>query len=741
MKFAEVAVDAPGGHRHAFTYSVPGSLSILRGQGVLVPFGARVVRGIVLSLSDSTAVQDTRDIIEPISPPVIISPERIDLALWIADYYLSPVFDAIALMLPPGSGTGKPQKAKYIKYVALNTAAGQADGRGKTGTAGGAKQAEVLKLLEVTGGRLPVSRVLSRVKCGGSVIKALLLKKLIILEDEEVFRDPLARRDFALEFPLQFTAGQKDAWQPVETAIKGGSDYHGPGAFLINGVTGSGKTEIYLAALAETIRQGKRGICLVPEIALTQQITDRFFARFPGRVAVIHSKLSAGEQYDEWRRISRGEFDIVIGPRSAIFAPQPDLGLIIVDEEHEWAYKQSDKMPRYHARDVAIHLAALSGAVLVLGTATPDVVTYYRALQGQYRLIELNERVSAQGNLPLPEVSVVNMGDEFKAGNRSIFSRLLKKQVVLSLGRDEQVMLYINRRGLATFIECGNCGWVFSCRKCSGTLTYHAASKRLICHHCRRTYAAAAKCPACASVDIKYLGIGTQTVEAECRRLFEKARILRFDSDAAATSKAYSKLIDMFRKREADIMIGTQMLAKGLDFPGVSLVGVINADTGLNLPDFRSAERTFQLLCQVAGRAGRAHVPGRAVIQTFNPGYYAIKCAARHDYPGFYKQEIKYRAAFGYPPYNNIVRLTVSHRSQESCKRQARSMANTLKQQIAIQGLPGLRLIGPAPAHLSRLRGKYQMQIIVVGQQLQGLLKGINYPAGWIVDVDPVGML
>jgi len=741
MKFAEVAVDAAGGHRHAFTYSIPVSLRILKGQGVMVPFGARVVRGIVVNLSASSPVQDTRDVIELISPQVMVTPERMDLALWIAAYYLSPLFDAIALMLPPGFGNKKPLKAKYVKYLALNSGASQAGGRGKAGTGRGVKQMEVLRFLEDTGGRLPLSQVLSRVNCGSSVIRALLLKKLVVLEDEEVFRDPLARQDFALEFPLQFTAEQQQAWQPVEEAIREVPDKRKHASFLLHGVTGSGKTEIYLAALAETIKQGKRGICLVPEIALTQQITERFFARFPGRVAVIHSRLSAGEQYDGWRRISRGEFDVVVGPRSAIFAPQPDLGLIIVDEEHEWAYKQSDKMPRYHARDVAIRLAELSGAVLLLGTATPDVGTYYGAVSNRLQLIELNERVSARGNLPLPEVTLVNMSDELKAGNRSIFSRLLREQVRLSLEREEQVMLYINRRGLATFIECGNCGYVFSCRRCSGTLTYHAAVKRMVCHHCRRTQAAALKCPDCASLDIKYLGIGTETVEAECRRLFKSARIMRFDSDAVSTAKRYVKQIGMFRKREVDIMIGTQLIAKGLDFPGVSLVGVINADTGLNLPDFRSAERTFQLLCQVAGRAGRAYVPGQALIQSFNPGYYAIKYAARHDYPGFYKQEIKYRAAFGYPPYNSIIRLIVSNLSEEKCSRQARLMANVLKQQIAVQGLAGLRLIGPAPAYLSRLRGRYQMQIIILGQQLQGLLKDIHFPAGWIVDVDPVGML
>jgi primosomal protein N' (replication factor Y) (superfamily II helicase) len=479
----------------------------------------------------------------------------------------------------------------------------------------------------------------------------------------------------------------------------------------------------------------------VPEISLTTQVINRFFARFPGRVAVFHSKLSRGEQYDEWRRIQKGEFDIVIGPRSAVFSPQPDLGLIIVDEEHEWAYKQSDQTPRYHARDVAVKLAMLTDATLIMGSATPDVETYYKAMNGKYRLIELKERITPLGSTPLPEVSVVNMRDELKAGNRSIFSRLLKARIKQALEQREQVILFINRRGQSTFVECMNCGFVPSCKRCSGSLTYHATEKRLICHHCRRTYPVINTCPNCSSKEIKYFGIGTETVEAECRKLFPYARVLRFDSDTMAKPREYEKALNSFRKHEIDILVGTQILAKGLNFPGVSVVGIVNSDSSLNLPDFRSGERTFQLLCQVEGRAGRGIVAGKAVIQTYNPAYYAIKYAAMHDYEGFYESELKYRREFGYPPFTRMVRLLYSHGNEEKCRTEAVRLAASIQLIIDEQGVEGFKLIGPAPAFVSRLRGKYQLQLILLGSSPHSILGKVVFPLGWILDVDPIGMI
>ncbi|RPJ60154.1 MAG: primosomal protein N', partial [Dehalococcoidia bacterium] len=543
------------------------------------------------------------------------------------------------------------------------------------------------------------------------------------------------------EFPFTFTSDQQFAWDLIKGSITGAADIKKPGLFLLHGVTGSGKTEVYLQALAEIVRLGKKGICMVPEISLTPQVIDRFIGRFPGRVALLHSRLSLGQQFDVWHGINRGEFDIVIGPRSAIFAPQPDLGLIIVDEEHEWAYKQSDTMPRYHARDVAVKLASLTRSTLVLGSATPSVESYFRARRGVYQLVELPERITPLGRTPLPEVTVVNMRTELKNGNRSIFSRLLKSCLTSVVDNHEQAILFINRRGQATFLECMNCGYVPGCNRCSVALTYHAAGKRLICHHCRRVYQVIKKCPVCSSEDIKYFGIGTETVEAECRKLFPTSRIIRFDSDTVVKAHDYEGKINSFRKHEADILVGTQIIAKGLNFPGVSLVGIVNADVSINLPDFRSGERIFQLLCQVAGRAGRGTFAGKAVIQTFNPDYYAIKFAARHDYAGFYESEMKYRRTFGYPPYNNMVRLVYSHTNEDKCKAEADRVSILIQEKIAARGIPGTKMIGPATAYINRLRGKFQMQVILLGRELQSILSDMPLPAGWFLDVDPVGVI
>ncbi len=740
MKYAEVAVNVAGGHRHTFSYSIPETLRVEVGYGVRVPFGPRVLQGIVVEVTDKPSFPETRDIEQLISLSPIISPERIKLALWISDYYISPLWSAIALFLPPGFERSTVIKPKSLRYLALVPDDERVKGASNR-KAISAKQRAVLDLLSESGGRLPVPQILSQLHMERGVIKVLLAKGLVIEEKVEVSRDPLARRELPLELPFIFTDNQSLAWHPIEAAINGQGLPGAGNLFLLHGVTGSGKTEIYLRALAETIKCGKKGICLVPEISLTTQTISRFFARFPGRVAVFHSKLSRGEQYDEWRRIKDGDFDIVIGPRSAIFSPQPDLGLIIIDEEHEWAYKQSDKTPRYHARDAAVQLARLTGSTLIMGSATPDVETYYKAINGEYRLIELKERITPLGSTPLPQVSIVNMRDEFKAGNRSIFSRLLKAQVKLALEQREQIILFINRRGQSTFVECMNCGFVPSCKRCSGSLTYHSVEKRLICHHCRRTYPVLRICPNCKKEEIKYFGIGTEKVEAECRKLFPHARMLRIDSDTMARARDYEKAMNSFRKREIDVLVGTQILAKGLDFPGVSLVGIINADTALNLPDFRSGERTFQLLCQVAGRAGRGITAGKAVIQTYNPGYYAVRYAALHDYAGFYESELKYRREYSYPPFTRMVRLVYVHRNEEKCRAEAGRLAASIQLIIDQQGLEGFKLIGPAPAFISRLRGKYQVQIIILGGNVQSILDKVDFPPGWILDVDPIGMI
>ena len=732
----------PGSHRHAFTYSIPAPLQVMVGQAVWVPFGARKTTGIVVGLTDHSPVESTRDIIGTISNSPFISGERIHLAYWISRHYIAPLFTSLALMLPPGFERNIKIKPKIIRYLALNKDPAEImQDIAALKKRRSLNQSHVLEILLSTEGRLPTAEVMRRAGCGRAAIKPLIERGVITEQSESVTRDPLSRHELPLELPFKFTDSQMAVWQPLKASINAAALSGKTEVFLLHGVTGSGKTEIYMEALAESVRLGKKGICLVPEIVLTSQVVNRFFSRFPGRVAILHSKLTAGEQYDEWQRIRAGEFDVVIGPRSAIFAPQPDLGLIIVDEEHEWAYKQTEKVPRYHARDVAVELARLTGSILILGSATPDVASYYYAEQKQYQLIELKDRVTPLGTPSLPKVSIINMSQEYRNGNHSIFSRLLRAEMTATLEKHEQAILFVNRRGMATFVQCGNCGYIPVCRLCTGTLTYHASNHRLVCHHCRRTYPDISLCPVCQGRDIRHFGIGTESVEAECHKIFPSAATIRLDSDTVTHARDYEKAINTFRTRKADILIGTQIVAKGLDFPGVSLVGIINADTSLNLPDFRSGERTFQLICQVAGRAGRGIVAGRAIVQTFNPEYYAIKYAAKYDYDGFYHIEIQHRKQFGYPPFNDIVRLVYANPSKEKCAVESSRMQRLLEADIASIGIGNMKVIGPSPAFISRLRGKYQMQIMLLGHELQTLLERINFPRGWIVDVDPVSVL
>jgi primosomal protein N' (replication factor Y) len=511
--------------------------------------------------------------------------------------------------------------------------------------------------------------------------------------------------------------------------------------FLLAGVTGSGKTEIYLRALAEVLRQGKKGICLVPEIALTSQTIERFTSRFPGRVAVFHSNLSLGEQFDEWHRIRNGDCDVVIGPRSALFMPQPDLGLIVVDEEHEWTYKQVDKSPRYHARDVARKLAELNGAVVILGSATPDVETFYKAQQEVYHLVELKERITPRGISPLPDVDIVDMRDELKAGNRGLFSRSLFQEMERVLARHEQVILFLNRRGTANFIKCQVCNYVTKCPRCLVALIYHSDAGRLICHHCNYSILPPQICPQCSGVRLKYFGIGTQKVEEETKRLFPKSRIIRMDSDVTQKRRAHEEILAKFRAHEADILIGTQMIAKGLDLPQVTLAGVISADTGLNLPDFRAGERTFQLVCQVAGRAGRGRAAGKVFVQTYCPDHYAIKAASKHDYLAFYEREIGYRRQFGYPPFSQLTRLVFTHTNYTTCRLETEKMLRFLTTEKDRRAINDLRFIGPVPTYIARVRGHYQWQIILCGSDLPDFLSEVSLPRGWTVDVDPVSVI
>lgn len=584
---------------------------------------------------------------------------------------------------------------------------------------------------------------------GRSVAAALARRGLIAVATREVRRDPLAGRRIDASPAPALTAAQEALWQEVHGSLAAAR----PPVFLLHGVTASGKTEIYLRLLQEVLDRGRQAIVLVPEIALTPQTIQRFAGRFPGRVGVLHSALSPGEHYDEWRRIRDGEVDVVIGSRSAVFAPTARLGAVIVDEEHEWSYKQ-DNGPRYHARDVAAKLGELAGAAVVLGSATPDVQSYARAVAGRYHLLKLPERVAVLGKevdgptmirdgVGMPPVEVVDLRDELKAGNKSIFSRALRAGIETALGREEQVILFLNRRGAATFVICRDCGLVLRCRRCDASLVYHSAEEDLVCHLCNYRRPIPDRCPKCWSVRIRYFGIGTQRVEEEAQREFPAARILRWDRDVVRTRRGHEDTLRRFQAHEADVLVGTQMIAKGLDLPLVTLVGVVSADTALHLPDFRAAERTFQILTQVAGRAGRGSRPGRAIIQTYTPDHYCIQAASRHDYDAFVAAELRFRREQGYPPYSQLARLLYAQPGPRRVEREATNLGKVLRDQVARLGLPGIDVLGPAPAYHQRLRGRYRWQLIVRGQpsSVGALLSAVDVPLGWSVDVDPVSLL
>ena len=640
---------------------------------------------------------------------------------------------------------------------------------------GAQKHTAVLRLLAEEDGPVWIGWVYAQTEASLKTLRDLAEAGLVSMDEARRWRDPLAGQSFALDQPPKMTDDQQAVWAALIKHWQPEADDKRP--VLLHGVTGSGKTEIYLQAMAAALRAGQGAIMLVPEITLAAQTVKRVAARFPGKVAVWHSALSPGERYDTWERVRAGELPLVVGPRSALFAPVKNLGLIVVDEEHEPVYKQRDRAPIFHAREAAVELAHLNEAQIILGSATPDIVTYRRAERGEYRLLELPSRILAhtkhiavqeallkrlkgkQSNiqaidlainqtdaafvtLPLPRVEVVDLREELKAGNRSIFSRSLQAAIRETLKRGEQVILFLNRRGAASFVICRDCGHVMHCLRCETNMTYHTSGELMVCHYCGHRQLTPETCPVCHSERIRYFGLGTQRVEDTVKAMFPQAQTIRWDWDTTRQRGSHDIFLEHFTQGRANVMVGTQMVAKGLDLPLVTLVGVISADTALYLPDYRAAERTFQLLMQVAGRAGRSPLGGRVIVQTYTPDQVPIEAAANHDYEGFYQMELAFRQEQRYPPFKRVALLMYSGPGPERSAAEAKKLAQRLRFHVERQGLPAVRVIGPTPSYVRRVNAQYRWQILLRAHDPAAVIRPLlPLPQGWRVDIDPVTLL
>ena len=603
------------------------------------------------------------------------------------------------------------------------------------------RQKELLSVVREQAKAYPTA--LANKEFGNGVAEALVKKGLMGREWVRAEPNSLASSPRSeTPVPLTLTVEQADALARITDALDNPGET--PRVFLLHGVTASGKTEVYLRAIQHLVARGEQAIYLVPEIALTPQTQQRVNSWFPGRVAVLHSGLTPRQQFDQWWKIRDGLCDVVVGPRSSLFAPLPRLGLIVIDEEHEWTYKQEEAQPLYHARTVALELSRLTGAPVVLGSATPDVETYYRAQRGRYRLLELTRRIgdsNANDGPGLADVEICDMREELREGNRSIFSRKLSLALKECVGHGHQAILFLNRRGMSPIVQCRDCGHVATCPRCSVSLTYHATDQRLLCHRCNRRARMPGRCGGCGGGRIRSLGIGTQRVVEEATALLPGVRIERWDADATRSGLSAEDAMSRLQKGEIQVLVGTQLVAKGLDVPNVTLVGVILADVGLYLPDFRSGERAFGLLCQVAGRAGRGASPGKVLIQTYTPDHYAIVAAAEQDYSAMFQREIQFRRQLGNPPFNQLVHLVYQDVNATVCQRQAVATARELRQRAYAQGLTDIEVVGPAPGIPSRLRGRYRWHLILRGRNLQQFLEGSSIPKGSSMDVDPVHVL
>jgi len=787
--------------RKEFDYLIPPELvdQVDVGSRVQVPFGSRKVLGCVTGLAEESARASLKPILKVIGAQTLVTPKILKLARWIGEYYCCAPETALKSVLPEAVRHEQANWRERLHVRALPVP-------GELPKLP-ARQKEVWRILQERP-ELPLSELLALAKTTAATVRRLEDRGLVTVAAEISERDPYAREHILPSQPLPLNPAQANALAAIITAMdvgksevqsQGGevqspkSKVQSPGGagvqgskfevqgsmfdvgcsmldvqasapappasspvprsstFLLHGVTGSGKTEVYLQAIAHALEQGKGAIVLVPEISLTPQTVERFKARFSSGplqtlVAVLHSHLSAGERHDEWHKIRQGRARIAIGARSAIFAPVEPLGLIVVDEEHEHSYKQ-EEAPRYHARDVAIVRGQMEGAVVVLGSATPSLESYYNCGKGKYTLLRLPERADDK---KLPVVRIVDMRQTVRPGKGvPLFSPQLKEAIARRVEQKEQVILFLNRRGYSTSLQCPLCGYVAECPNCSVSLTYHRHENKLCCHICAHVAPVPAVCPneKCRNPAIRYSGIGTQKVEATLAKLFPQARVVRMDSDSLKRKEDYRRILGDFRVGKIDILVGTQMIAKGLHFPNVTLVGIIYADLALHQPDFRAGERTFQLLTQVAGRAGRGDIEGEVFVQAFTPFHPAIQFARRHDFEGFYEQEMEFREQLKYPPVGRIALLTLKGRNEEKVKFSADYLKHELEK--AVGSIKDLVIAGPAPAPLAKAETYYRYQIMLraprmatLSQRLALLIRSLTLPEDvtLAVDIDPVNL-
>ncbi len=712
--YVEVALPVP--LRKLFTYRLPaGFESVAKiGSRVAVPFGRQKLIGYIVNfrneIDPETHLRDSdiKDIAELLDEDPLLSAEILQLTKWAADYYATSWGEMLKASLPAGISSStrvRPKRRKAIKLIEFDR-----DGEAFAKLTG--QQRSFIDLLESTGGQALFTEVLAKAGVGASPINTLVKRGFIEVEVREVFRDPLSEIAADPELQFDLTKEQAASLSEIETAIEK-KNY---AAFLLHGVTGSGKTEVYIRAMQAALKDDRSSLMLVPEIALTPVFSRRLRAVFDDEVAILHSNLSAGERYDEWRRIRNGDARVVIGTRSAVFAPLHDAGLIIVDEEHDTSYRQSE-MPYYHGRDLAVMRANLANAVIVLGSATPSLETFDNAHAGKYRYLRLPDRI---GGRPLAKAELIDMREVFRrtGGKDIVLSPQLITAVEETHRKGEQTMILLNRRGFSTFVLCRSCGESLRCKNCDITMTYHRGGRQLVCHYCSYSVLTPKNCPFCESEFLYFIGQGTEQVEDVLKKRFPKLRIARVDRDSMKRKGELAKTLSAFDKGEIDILLGTQMIAKGHDFHNVTLVGVVSVDTGLGLPDFRSAERTFQLLTQVAGRAGRGQLPGTVLIQTYYPEHYALRHAVNQDFEGFYQEEMKYRERLGYPPYFVLASIMIVHRKLEFAIKNANILRDSLDRANSEKRA---RILGPAQASIARIKNQYRQQIILKSQNRREL--------------------